>query len=76
MSEIFVTAVDGLVGGGWRAFSAAAYLDMLEANAFGNHRELLQQISRSPAMGMYLSFRGSAKENPTTGALPDAWSGL
>ena len=71
LSEIFVTAVDGLVGGGWRAFSAAAYLDMLEANAFGNHRELLQQISRSPAMGMYLTFRGSAKENPATGALPD-----
>jgi len=71
LSEIFVTAIDGLTGGGWRQFAAAAYLDLLEANAFGNHRTLLQQISLSPAMGMFLTFRGSAKANATTGALPD-----
>ena len=29
----------------------AAYLDLLEANAFGNYRTLLQQISLSAAMG-------------------------
>ena len=71
LSEIFVTAIDGLVGGGWRQFAAAAYLDLLEANAFGNHRTLLQQISLSPAMGQYLTFRASAKANASTGALPD-----
>ena len=70
-SEIFVVAIDGLVGGGWRQFSAAAYLDLLEANAFGNHRTLLQRISLSAPMGQYLTFRGSAKANTTTGALPD-----
>lgn len=70
-SEIFVAAIDGLIGGGWRQFSAAAYLDLLEANAFGNHRTLLQQISLSAPMGQFLTFRGSAKANPTTGALPD-----
>ena len=71
LSEIFVTAIDGLTGSGWRQFAAAAYLDLLEANAFGNHRALLQQISLSPTMGMFLTFRGSAKANATTGALPD-----
>ena len=71
LSEIFVTAIDGLVGGGWRQFAAAAYLDLLEANAFGNHRTLLQQISLSPTMGEFLTFRGSAKVDMTTGALPD-----
>ncbi|MEO6407849.1 MAG: DUF1800 family protein [Burkholderiaceae bacterium] len=71
LSEIFVTAIDGLVGSGWRQFAAAAWLDLLEANAFGNHRALLQQISLSPAMGMYLTYRGSAKANVATGALPD-----
>ena len=71
LSEIFVTAIDGLVGSGWRQFAAAAWLDLLEANAFGSHRALLQQISLSPAMGMYLTYRGSAKANATTGALPD-----
>jgi uncharacterized protein (DUF1800 family) len=71
LSEIFVVAIDGLVGSGWRQFSAATYLDLLEANAFGNHRALLQQISLSAPMGQFLTFRGSAKANPTTGALPD-----
>ena len=71
LSEIFVVAIAGLEGGGWKQFAAAAYLDLLEANAFGNHRTLLQQISLSPAMGEFLTFRGSAKANTTTGALPD-----
>ena len=71
LSEIFVTAIDGLVGGGWRQFSAAAYLDLLEANAFGSHRALLQQISLSAPMGAYLTYRGSAKANVVSGALPD-----
>ena len=71
LSEIFVAAIDGLVGGGWRQFSAATYLDLLETNAFGNHRTLLQQVSLSAPMGQFLTFRGSAKANTTTGALPD-----
>ena len=71
LSEIFVTAIDGLIGGGWRQFAAAAYLDLLEANAFANHRALLQQISLSTAMGEFLTFRGSAKANASSGALPD-----
>jgi len=71
LSEIFVVAIDGLIGLGWKQFTAAAYLDLLEANAFGSHRALLQQISLSLAMGEYLTFRASAKANATTGALPD-----
>ena len=71
LSEIYVTAIDGLTGGGWKAFAAANYLDLLEANAFGNHRTLLQQISGNTAMGMFLTFRGSMKGNPVSGALPD-----
>ena len=71
LSEIFVVAIDGLVGGGWKAFAAAAHLDTLEANAFGNHRSLLQQVSLSAPMGMYLTYRASAKANAASGALPD-----
>jgi uncharacterized protein (DUF1800 family) len=71
LSEIFVVAIDGLVGGGWKQFSAAAWADMLEANAFGSHRAWLQQMSLSAAMGDFLTFRGSARENTTSGALPD-----
>jgi uncharacterized protein (DUF1800 family) len=71
LSEICVVSIDGLVGGGWRSFSAAAYLDLLEDHAFGNYRTLLGAISTSPAMGQYLTFRGNVKQNPATGALPD-----
>ena len=71
LSEIMVTAIDGLVGSGWRSFAAANYLDLLEANAFGNYRTLMQKISTNTAMGMFLTFRGSMKANPTTGSLPD-----
>lgn len=71
LSEIFVAAIDGFIGSGWRSFSAAAYLDMLEANAFGTYRNLLQVISTSAAMGEYLTFRGNVRYNAATGALPD-----
>ena len=71
LSEIFVVAIDGLVGGGWKQFNAAAWADMLEANAFGSHRAWLQQMSLSGAMGDFLTFRGSAKEDTASGALPD-----
>ncbi len=72
LSEIVVTAIDGLVGGGgWKAFCAAAWLDMLEANAFGNYRALLQDVSRSTAMGLFLTFRGNLKADAIKGTLPD-----
>ena len=70
LSEIVVTSIAGF-SGGWNAFSAAAWLDLLEANAFGNYRTLLQQVSTSAPMGEYLTFRGNVKFNPTTGAMPD-----
>ncbi len=70
LSEILVVSINSL-SGGWRAFSAANYLDILENNAFGNYRTLLQQVSTSPAMGEFLTFRGNVKYNAATGALPD-----
>jgi uncharacterized protein (DUF1800 family) len=70
LSEICVVSVLG-VNASWRQFSVANYLDILEANAFGNYRTLLEQISLSPAMGSYLTFRGSAKANAATGSEPD-----
>ncbi len=70
LSEICVVSLLG-INSEWRQFVVAAYMDVLEANAFGNYRTLLQQISTSPAMGFYLTFRGSAKANPNTGSQPD-----
>ncbi len=70
LSEIMVASVSGF-NGGWKAFSAAAYLDLLEGQAFGNYRTLMQQVSTSAPMGEYLTFRGNVKFNAATGALPD-----
>ena len=71
LSEILVTAIAGFVGNGWKAFSAAAYLDLLEENAFGNYRTLLQQVSLSAPMGEFLTYRNNVKFNANTGAMPD-----
>jgi uncharacterized protein (DUF1800 family) len=71
LSELMVVSIDSLTGGGWKAFAAASYLDLLEANAFGTYRTLMQQVSTSTAMGMYLTFRASKKANPVSGSLPD-----
>jgi uncharacterized protein (DUF1800 family) len=72
LSEILVVSIDGLSsGGGWKAFQAAAYLDLLEEHAFGNLRDLLGAVSRSSAMAVYLTYRGNVKADPLTGSLPD-----
>jgi uncharacterized protein (DUF1800 family) len=70
LSEILVASIAGF-SGGWNTFSAAAWLDLLEAQAFGNYRTLLGQVSTSAPMGEYLTFRGNVKANTNTGALPD-----
>ena len=70
LSEILVVGIDGLAGG-WRSFTAAAYYDLLESHAFGNYRALLEAVSRSPAMGQWLTFRGNVKANATSGSQPD-----
>jgi uncharacterized protein (DUF1800 family) len=40
------------------------YWQILDNNAFGNYRQLLQQITLNPAMGIYLNMAGSNKNNP------------
>lgn len=70
LSEIFVVSgvnspLDGIVD------AHASYLDMLSRNAFGNYRQLLEQVATHPSMGHYLSHFRSEKEDPTTGRLPD-----
>ena len=70
LSEIFVVSMTGLPIN-WRGFVAAAYMDVLEANAFGNYRSLLQEVSLSPGMGSYLNMRGNLKEDTRSGRVPD-----
>ena len=71
LSEIVVVSVSGIAAISFKAFSAATFMDILEANAFGNYRTLLDQVSTSTAMGSFLTFRGNTKANATTGSMPD-----
>jgi uncharacterized protein (DUF1800 family) len=70
LSEIFVTSdvasqlanePDGL----------ANYYDLLANDAFGNFRQLLQDVTLSPAMGNYLNMLRNAKANPSKGTSAD-----
>lgn len=53
----------------WRAFGAAAYVDILLDNAFGNYRTILDQITTNAVMGSFLTFLGNKKTNGTS--VPD-----
>ena len=49
----------------------AHYNDILANNAFGNYRTLLEQVTLSPVMGLYLSHLRNEKANAATGTNPD-----
>jgi uncharacterized protein (DUF1800 family) len=70
LTEIFVVSMVSLPVN-WRGFVAASYVDVLEANAFGTYRALLEAITLSPAMGTYLNMRGNRGEDAATGRVPD-----
>ncbi|MDX2321894.1 MAG: DUF1800 domain-containing protein [Moritella sp.] len=49
----------------------AWYYDLLVKHSFGNYRELLQDVTLSPAMGIYLSMQGNRKANLNKNSFPD-----
>lgn len=51
--------------------AVAYYQDILTRNAFGNFRELLEEVTYSPAMGIYLTYLKNAKGDAATGRMPD-----
>jgi uncharacterized protein (DUF1800 family) len=69
LSQIFVVSIRNMPVA-WAPFTCVAYWEMLEAQCFGNFRTLLENVALSPAMGVYLSMRGSRKED-ISGRRPD-----
>jgi uncharacterized protein (DUF1800 family) len=65
LSEIFVVSDrdDDLAG----VEGIAAYMDILSRNAFGSFRVLLEEVTLSPSMGVYLDMLGNDREDPETG---------
>jgi len=64
LSEIFVTSLVKLVNA-----NMIPYQDMLLADAFTNYKQIMTDVTLSPAMGQYLDMAGNAKADPTTGSL-------
>jgi len=70
LSQIFVISLqDANLQNYRRGF--ASYMDMLERNAFGNYRQLLQDVTLHPMMGLYLSHLRNRKEDPALNRVPD-----
>lgn len=47
------------------------YYDMLGTNAFKNYRSLINDVTMSPAMGLFLSHMNNPKADPTNNIHPD-----
>ena len=62
LSEFFVVSFSSMEID-WRGYAMAAYWDVLNQNAFGNYRALLEDITLNPAMGYFLNTRGNQKED-------------
>jgi uncharacterized protein (DUF1800 family) len=69
LSEFFVVSLQSAEFG-WRSQGYAQYWDLLVQNAFGNYRQLLEDMTLNPAMGNYLNTKGNQKEDGN-GRLPD-----
>jgi uncharacterized protein (DUF1800 family) len=69
LSEFFVTSLASAEFT-WRAHAYASWWDTLARNAFGNYRDLLEDVTLHPAMGYFLNTKGNQKEN-SSGRVPD-----
>ncbi len=70
LSQIFVISQ---LGGTLedKPFGLANYYDMLGRNAFGNYRQLLEEVTLHPAMGKYLDMLGNEKEDTSINRTPN-----
>ena len=70
LSQIFVISLQDANLQNFRR-GVASYMDMLTRNAFGNYRQLLQEVTLHPMMGLYLSHLRNRKEDPALNRVPD-----
>ena len=70
LSQVFVISLQDANLQNFRR-GVASYMDMLTRNAFGNYRQLLQDVTLHPMMGLYLSHLRNRKEDPALNRVPD-----
>ena len=69
LSQILVVSAKGDLG--TEQFGLANYYDILLRHAFGNYRDLLEDVTLNPIMGEYLSMKGNRKSDPLDNIQPD-----
>ncbi len=69
LSQIFVVSDKSVLR--QTPYGLANYYDILVKNGFGNYRELLEEVTLSPIMGIYLSMLGNEKPNQELNIRPD-----
>jgi uncharacterized protein (DUF1800 family) len=69
LSEIMVVSQLGVLGN--LSYALGDYYDVLSRNAFGNYRDLIEEVTLHPAMGVYLSMLGNEKPDPDLNIRPD-----
>ena len=70
LSEIFVVSnKNGTLA--YQPWALASWYDMLAANAFGNYRDLLEDATLHPAMGIYLTHMQNQKADAALNIRPD-----
>ena len=67
LSQIFVVSGTEI----YEAYGMAAYQNMLLRDAFGNFRDLLNDVTLSPVMGNFLDMVNNDKANPARGTTPN-----
>ena len=69
LSEIMVVSQLGVLGN--MTYSLGDYHDVLSRNAFSNYRDLIEEVTLHPAMGVYLSMLGNERPDPILNIRPD-----
>lgn len=70
LSEIFVVS-DNTDALAVNPYALSTYYDTLQRNAFGNFRDLLSDVSRHAAMGIFLSHVNNRRSDPVNNTFPD-----
>ena len=70
LSEILVVSDQNTTLSGFPD-GLAYYYDILIRNAFGNYRQLLEDVTLSPAMGVYLNMMGNRRADLSQNLHPD-----
>ena len=65
LSQIFVTSLEKLI---WND-NMIGYQNMLLSDAFTNYRQIMGDVTLSPAMGQYLDMANNAMADPATGSV-------